>query len=121
MEIRRTIRAEENEIDRVFEYDEVLNIKYMEMLKNGLYKVIFRIVECDIKDSSHPISLESVKKKIVHAASDTYTLAAKVTYSDSSIRKVYACNEYWLAENAKRHGEIDGVTVKEIKKDNSRI
>lgn len=121
MEIWQKIRAEQKELDRVFEYDEVLNIRYIEHLDGELYIVVIRIPECRLRASSHPISLTNLKRKVIQSAQPSYLLSAKVLFSDGSDRIVYACNDYWLETIAKRHGEIDGVTVKEIQKIDNRI
>ncbi|OQB11874.1 MAG: hypothetical protein BWY15_02379 [Firmicutes bacterium ADurb.Bin193] len=116
MEIRRTIKATDEEMSRVFDYDEILNVKYCEKQKNGLFRVRFRIPECSLKDSSVPITLKKLKENVVKACSDTYRVIADVTYSDGTTRRIYASTFECAEEYAQKHGKEDGKPTQIIKR-----
>ena len=49
MEIRTTVRVKnDQEIEEYFDFDEVLNIRYYEKIREKLFRVIIRLPECKI-------------------------------------------------------------------------
>ena len=115
MEIRRIVKADWREINRIFDFDEIMNIRYIERIDEAKYIIVVRIPECNLKSSNVPVKLSTLRNKIIKACSDIYVVEADAVYSDGSVRRIYASNKYWIGDHAKRHGETDGLTVKEIR------
>ena len=51
-----------------------------------------------------PISLSKLKSKVIENRREKYRIVADVIYSDNSVRRIFAENDYWLEKYAKMHG-----------------
>lgn len=105
MELDLRISASFEEIESVFEFDDVLLIKYYERIGDNVYKVIARIPECDIKLPVGIVPLEKFRNEVIKACPEVFCVVADVKYKNGLSRRIYAPNEYWLREHSLRFGK----------------
>lgn len=115
MEIEAKVCSTPEEIQEYFDIDEVLNIRHYELVGGRVYKVRIRIVECDILVNGLT-SLKSIKDKVVKACSEYYRIKSKVTLKNGVDRVIYASNEYWEEEYAKRFADYMKSEVERIER-----
>lgn len=115
MEIKVKLNAEVREIEEVFEFDDVLNIRFYERIGRTAFKTIIRIPECDINISSGKIiSLEELRQLIVEKCNDAFKIKCNVTFNNGTKRVVYASTNYWKEYNINRLAELYNAKVESI-------
>ena len=91
LEIRVKIHATQQELSEVFKFDELLNIRFYEKIDGeNLYKAIIRIPECDIRETTHPVTLKNLKQKVVEACEDAFPIQSMVLFTNGASRIIYA-------------------------------
>lgn len=113
MERELKVRSTPGEIQEFFDIDEVLNIRYFELLGRGIYKVRIRMAECNVTFKGM-LSLPKIKEKVIKACSEHYRIKSKVTLSNGESRVIYSCNSYWENEYAERYAKYKKSEVKRI-------
>lgn len=118
MEIRVKVKATRSEVSEFFNFDEVLNIRYYKRIGNeDLYKMIIRIPECDIKETSRPITLKELKRNVAKKCTDdSLQICSRVIFADESSRIIYASSGYWEAKYVKIYAEYFKTRVVHIER-----
>ncbi len=98
MQITTTLKATRREMEKVFEFDDILSVTYYQRLRNGLYEVGIRIPECDWTLPNGPHTIQEVKDEVLRVAPDAYPVSANVTYANGSIETLHAATAFWLNE-----------------------
>lgn len=116
MEIEVNVRVENyKEMDDCFKFDEVLDIRSCKKIADGIYKVIIRLPECEIKFRGIT-TLASIKDRVIRACPDFYTIKSRVTFANGTTRIIYANNDYWESEYAKRYAKLNNCKVTKIER-----
>ena len=113
MERELKVRSTPDEMQEFFDIDEVLNIRYFELLGKGIYKVRIRMRECDVTFKG-VLSLPKIKEKVINACSEHYRIKSKVTLSNGESRVIYPCNSFWENEYAERYAKYRKSKVERI-------
>ena len=116
MEIEAKVRSNPAEMEQYFDFDEVLNIRYYELIGNGIYKVRVRISECNISVKGIT-TLGYIKERVVRACSEHYRIKSRVTLENGVVRNIYACNDYWEKEYAERFARYMNSEVEKIERE----
>ena len=116
MEIEAKVRSNPVEMEQYFDIDEVLNIRYYELLGGQVYKVRIRMAECNISVKGLT-SLGKIKEKVIRACSEHYRIKSKVTLKNGVERVIYSCNDYWEEEYAKRFAHYMKSEVEKIERE----
>ncbi|MBS7297620.1 MAG: hypothetical protein KIG65_00905 [Eubacteriales bacterium] len=116
MEIEAKVRSNPVEMEQYFDIDEVLNIRYYELLGGQVYKVRIRMAECNISVKGLT-SLGKIKEKVIRACSEHYRIKSKVTLKNGVERVIYSCNDYWEEEYAKRFAHYMKSEVEKLERE----
>lgn len=116
MEIEAKVRSNSEEIELYFNADEVLNIRYYELIGANVYKVRIRMCECNISVKGIT-TLQGIKEKVIRACPEHYRIKSKVTLKNGVERVLYACNDYWEEEYAKRFADYMKSEVEKIERE----
>lgn len=115
MEIEAKVCSTPEEMEEYFDIDEVLNIRHYELVGGRVYKVRIRIVECDILVNGLT-SLEKIKEKVIKACPEYYRIKSRVTLKNGFDRVIYASNDYWEEEYAKRFADYMKSEIEKIER-----
>ena len=115
MEIEAKVCSTPEEIQEYFDIDEVLNIRYYELIGGRVYKVRIRMAECNVSVKGLT-SLGKIKEKVIRACSENYRIKSKVTLKNGVERVIYASNDYWEGEYAKRFADYMKSEVEKIER-----
>lgn len=100
MEIHVKVKVKSHEeMEDCFNFDEILNVRWMEYVGNNIYKVIIRLPECKINIRG-VTTLKRIKEKVLDACATYYTIKNMVTFVNGTTRIIYASNEFWSNEYA---------------------
>lgn len=116
MEIEAKVRSNPEEIEMYFHADEVLNIRYYELIGANIYKVRIRMCECNISVKGIT-TLKRIKEKVIRACPEHYRIISNVTLKNGIKRRIYACNDYWEEEYAKRFADYMNSEVAKIERE----
>lgn len=120
MEVKVKILATPEIMERFFSFDEVLDIRYYNKCGKNLFSANIRIPECNLTDSNRQIRISEYKELVIKKCEDTYQIATDVLYSDNTIKRIFASNDYWIKEYAKIHAQMDGLKIIDIKSETNK-
>lgn len=116
MEINVRIKISQKEMEEIFFYDDVINVRRYEHIGDDVFKVKLRIPECNMKDSRKIRKFDTIKKEVVNKCKDRFKIVSKVYFKNGEEKIIYSVNDYWEKANAEEFARINKTDILKIER-----
>ena len=116
MEINVRIKISQKEMEEIFFYDDVINVRRYEHIGNDVFKVRLRIPKCDMKGSRKIKKFDTIKEEVINKCKERFKVVSKVYFKNGEEKIIYSPNNYWEKVNAEEFAKVNETDVIKIER-----